>query len=118
MLTAGSYSAVEVLRNGRKVEIRALRPGDRLDLLDAVERTSAQSLHRRFLVRKSGVSEKEIEFFLNVDFFSHVALVATLEEGSRDVIVGDGRYIMVRPCSAEVAFAVVDKSQGKASVEH
>jgi ribosomal protein S18 acetylase RimI-like enzyme len=112
MLNAAKYSAVEVLRNGRKVEIRALRTDDRADLLDAVERTGAQSLYRRFFGAKRDLSEKEIEFFLNIDFVNHVALVAAVEEGSRAVIVGGGRYVVVRPGSAEVAFAVVDEYQG------
>ena len=113
MLTAAKYSAVEVLRDGRRVEIRALRTADRADLLDAVERTGAQSLYRRFFSAKRDLSEKEIEFFLNIDFVNHVALVAAVEDGSRAVIVGGGRYIMVRPGSAEVAFAVVDEYQGQ-----
>ena len=83
MLNAAKYSAVEVLRDGRRVEIRALRTDDRADLLDAVERTGAQSLYRRFFGAKRDLSEKEIEFFLNIDFANHVALVATVEEGSR-----------------------------------
>ena len=111
MLNAAKYSTVEVLRNGRKVEIRALRTDDRADLLDAVEHTGAQSLYRRFFGAKRDLSEKEIEFFLNIDFANHVALVATVEEGGGR-IAGGGRYIMVRPRSAEVAFAVVDEYQG------
>jgi RimJ/RimL family protein N-acetyltransferase len=113
MLNAAKYSALEVLRNGRRIEIRALRTGDRAELLDAIERTSAQSLYRRFFGAKRDFSEKEIEFFTNIDFVNHVALVATVEEGSRAVIVGGGRYIIVRPGSAEVAFAVVDEYQGQ-----
>jgi hypothetical protein len=38
------YSAIGALRDGRQVEIRALRPDDRADLLAAVVRTSGQSL--------------------------------------------------------------------------
>jgi hypothetical protein len=32
-------------------------------------------------------SEQEIAFFLNVDFVSHVALVAVIDEGGRPVII-------------------------------
>jgi GNAT superfamily N-acetyltransferase len=113
MLNAAKYSASEALRNGRQIEIRALRTDDRADLLGAVERTSAQSLYRRFFGAKRDFSEKEIEFFLNIDFVNHVALVATVKEESRAIIVGGGRYIMVRPGAAEVAFAVVDEYQGQ-----
>ena len=113
MVEAAKYSAVEELRNGRRVEIRALRPDDRADLLAAVGRTGAESLFRRFFAAKRRFSEKEIAFFLNVDFTNHVALVAVLEEGEQPVIVGGGRYIVVQPRKAEVAFAVVDQYQGQ-----
>jgi RimJ/RimL family protein N-acetyltransferase len=110
-LEAAKYSAVEELRDGRRVEIRALRPGDRADLLAAVDHTGADSLFRRFFAPKRGFTEKEIDFFVNIDFVAHVALVTVVEEGGRPVIVGGGRYIVVRPGKAEVAFAVVDQYQ-------
>ena len=108
-----SYSAVEHLRDGSTVEIRALRADDREGMLAAVGRTSAQSLRRRFFVPKRGFSEKEISFFLEIDFNYHVALVAELDEDGRPVIAGGGRYIVVKPGQAELAFVVVDAYQGK-----
>jgi GNAT superfamily N-acetyltransferase len=113
MLQAAKYSVIEVLRAGRRVEIRALRPEDRSDLLAAVGRTSAESLYRRFFGVRRGFSEQEVEFFLNVDFANHVALVAVVEESGLPVIAGGGRYIVLQPGKAEVAFAVVDQYQGK-----
>jgi GNAT superfamily N-acetyltransferase len=113
MLEAAKYSAVELLRNGLRVEIRSLRPDDRAELVAAIGRTSTQSLFRRFFAAKRGFTEQEIAFFLNVDFVSHVALVAVVEEGSRPVIVGGGRYIVLQPGKAEVAFAVIDERQGQ-----
>jgi RimJ/RimL family protein N-acetyltransferase len=113
MAEAAKYSAIETLRDGRPVEIRALRPDDRDELVAAVGRASAQSLYRRFFAVKRGFTEEEIAFFSNVDFVNHVALVAVTEEGGRPVIVGGGRYIVVQPGQAEVAFAVVDQYQGQ-----
>ena len=113
MLEAEKYSAIETLRGGRRVEIRALRPDDRANLVAAVGRTSDQSLYRRFFGLKRSFSEQEAAFFVNVDFVNHVALVALIEEGERSVIVGGGRYIVVRPGQAEVAFAVIDEYQGR-----
>jgi RimJ/RimL family protein N-acetyltransferase len=107
------YSAVEHLRDGRTVEVRALRPDDRDDMLDAVNRTSMQSLQRRFFVPKRGLSDKEVSFFMNVDFANHVALVAEIDEGGQQIIAGGGRYIVTRPGQAELAFVVVDAYQGK-----
>ncbi len=113
MPKAAEYSATESLRNGRRVEIRALRPQDRDAMLAAVGRTSTQSLYRRFFGVRRHFSEAETAFFLNVDFVNHVALVAVVEEGSRPVIAGGGRYIVSQPGRAEVAFAIVDQYQGQ-----
>jgi RimJ/RimL family protein N-acetyltransferase len=113
MSEAASYSTVHTMRDGRRVEIRALKPEDRDDLLAAVDRTSTQSLYRRFFAVKRGFSETEEFFFMNVDFVGHVALVAVLEEEGRRAIVGGGRYVVVQPGKAEVAFAVIDQYQGR-----
>jgi len=108
-----SYSAVESLRDGRRVEVRALRPEDRDDLIAAVRRIGTDSLYRRFFAVKREFSEKETAFFVNVDFVNHVALIAVVEEGGKPVIAGGGRYIVVNPGQAEVAFAVVDEYHGQ-----
>ena len=113
MLEAAKYSAVEFLRNGRQVEIRALRPDDQADLIAAFGRTSSQSRYRRFFALKRGFTEGEIAFYLNIDFINHVALVAVVDEGGQPMIVGGGRYIVVQSGKAEVAFAVVDQYQGQ-----
>ncbi len=113
MARAAEYSVMERLRDGSAVEIRALRSDDREDMLAAIGRTSPQSLRRRFFVPKRGFSETELAFFMNIDFNNHVALVAQVEEEGRQAIVGGGRYIMVEPGKAEIAFVVVDAYQGK-----
>jgi len=113
MSERAEYSAVELMRDGRRVEIRALRPDDRAELLAAIGRASTQSLFRRFFAAKRGFTDQEIEFFLHVDFINHVALVAVMEEDGRPAIVGGGRYIVLQPRKAEVAFAVIDRYQGQ-----
>ena len=110
-MNAASYAATERLRNGEALQIRALLPGDRAEMLAAVGRFSKQTLYRRFFAPKRSFSEREIEFFLNVDFTSHVALVAVLSEGGRQVIVGGARYVVSQPGCAEVAFAIDDPHQ-------
>ena len=113
MSTPGNYSATERLRDGRTVEIRALRPDDKDDMLAAVDRTGAQSLQRRFFAVKRGFSDMEIAFFMNIDFTSHVALVALADEDGRKAIIGGGRYILTEPSKAEIAFVVIDAYQGQ-----
>ena len=113
MAEAAEYSVREHLRDGRPVTIRALRPDDRADMLAAIGRTSMQSLQRRFFVPKKGFSEREMAFFLDIDFESHVALVAQIDEDGHPVIAGGGRFIVVQPGQAEIAFVVVDAYQGQ-----
>jgi GNAT superfamily N-acetyltransferase len=112
MPEAVNYTVHELLSDGRQIEIRSLRPVDEADMLAAVERTSAQSLQRRFFVVKHRFSEKERAFFMNTDFKNHVALVALAQENGRPVIVAGGRYIVFEPERAELAFVVVDAWQG------
>ena len=89
MLETAKYSVIELLRNGRRIEIRSLKPDDRDKLVAAVSRTSAQSLYRRLFAAKRGFTEQEVAFFLNVDFVNHIALVAVLDEGERPVMAAD-----------------------------
>ena len=122
MPTVEEYSAIEALRDGCRVEIRALRPDDRVDLIAALGRTSDRSLYRRFFGLKRSFTDKEAAFFVNVDFVNHVALVALIDEEGRSVIAGGGRYIVVQPGQAEVAFVLVDEYQrrgiGRALMRH
>ena len=113
MLNAADYSANEILRSGRRVEIRALRPQDRNKMLAAVGRTSTQSLYRRFFAVRRHFSEAETSFFLDIDFVNHVGLVAVIDENGTPAIVGGGRYVVSKSGQAEVAFAVVDQYQGQ-----
>jgi RimJ/RimL family protein N-acetyltransferase len=112
-MTPANYSVQERLRDGRPVEIRALRSNDEADMLAAIDRTGAESLQRRFFVTKRGFSEKEKAFFMNTDFVDHVALVAVIDEHGKPTIVGGGRYVVTRHGEAEVAFVVIDVFQGQ-----
>jgi RimJ/RimL family protein N-acetyltransferase len=113
LVEPSNYSVIEQLRNGEQVEIRAVRPQDRDDLIAAVGRTSSESLYRRFFAVRRHFSETEESFYLNIDFVSHVALVALAQENGQQSIVGGGRYVVSEPGQAEVAFTVVDKYQGR-----
>ena len=113
MSEAAKFSTVELLRNEQQIEIRALRPDDQANMIAAVGRTGAPSLYRRCFAVKRHFSEREISFFLNVDFTDHVALVAVKKEGGRDVIIGGGRYVVARPGVAEFAITVEDRYQGQ-----
>jgi RimJ/RimL family protein N-acetyltransferase len=113
MSEAASFSSTELLRNGRRVEIRALRPDDRDALLAAAERTSDRSLYRRFFGVRRAFSDAEVAAFVDIDFVDEVALIAVVRESGQEIVAGGGRYIVVRPGAAELAFTVVDEFQGQ-----
>src|SRR5262245_4654835 len=110
-MDAAHYAATERLRNGAALEVRSLRPDDRAEMLAAVGRFSPEALYRRFFAPKRHFTEREIDFYLNVDFDKHVALAAVLDDGGHKTIVGGARYVVAQPGRAEVAFAVDDAHQ-------
>jgi len=110
-LDAATFSVVGALRDGRAVEIRALKPADRAALMSAVDRISDGSMTRRFFGARRHFGEQEIDRFVNVDFVAHVALVA-IDQATGEIVAG-GRYVLVDPGRAEVAFAVIDAYQGQ-----
>ena len=112
MIDPANYSATETLRDGRAVEIRSQRSQDRESMHAAIARSSSAALHRRFFAVRREFSEKEADYFLDIDFVNHVALVAVADDAGRPTIVGGGRYVVVQPGQAEVAFAIVDAYQG------
>ncbi len=115
MTVPAEYAAVETLRHGQRLGIRALRPEHRDEFAAAASRLSAESLYRRFFSAKQHFTEEERSFFVDVDFVNHVALIALVQEsdGGKPVIVGGARYVVSKPGEAEVAFAVVDQYQGQ-----
>lgn len=110
------YYAEECLRDGRTVVIRALRASDKLLLQEAMHHLSPRSLYFRFLSHKRELTEKELIYFTEVDFFHHVALLASIKVNGELVPAGVGRYVMTANTpdarQAEVAFAVGDEYQG------
>ena len=100
MVNPAKFSAVEK-RRAKRVREHSHRD----------KRASERSRFLRFFGAKRDFSEREVEFFTDVDFISHVALVAVAMEGGRPVIVGGGRYVVTEPGKAEVAFFVIDDYQ-------
>ena len=111
-MDASRYRVGEKLKDGRSLELRALEPADREGLRAAVAGLSDESLYRRFFAARRDFSEREMDYFIDVDFLRHVALVAVMEEAGKPVIVGGGRYVVSEPGVAEVAFTVDDAHRG------
>jgi RimJ/RimL family protein N-acetyltransferase len=113
MQDVAHYSTREELRDGSLITIRALRPQDRDELVAAVGRLSPRSLYRRFFGPRRSFSKAEVSYFVDIDFERHVALVATVEERRRPLLIASARYIVTAEHEAEVAFIVADAWQNR-----
>nr|WP_157347410.1 bifunctional GNAT family N-acetyltransferase/acetate--CoA ligase family protein [Nocardioides sp. MAH-18] len=98
-----------MLRDGRAAHIRPIRAEDRDVFLEFYDRVSDQSKYYRFFSPMPRLSERDIERFINVDNVDRVAFVLTLQ----GQIIAVGRYDVIKPGEAEVAFLVEDQHQGR-----
>lgn len=119
------YSANAILRDGTSVCIRAIRPDDKERLAGHFARLSSDSRYHRFFGFRNAFTPRELSCFTEPDFLRHVALVATIEDGTgSESIVGDGRYVALpdRCYAAELGLSVVDayqrRSIGTLLLEH
>ena len=115
---AGAYPADlarEVTgRDGARVRLRPIRPDDapRLQALHA--RLSRETIYQRFFGATPRLPTPWAHFLAEVDYRRRLALV--LEHGPDDdpELIGVGRYEpTAEPDTAEVAFVVEDRWQGK-----
>ncbi|MDH3693215.1 MAG: GNAT family N-acetyltransferase [Gammaproteobacteria bacterium] len=113
---AAAYRASETLLDGRTLRIRPIRPSDKQALEQGLEHLSAQSAYFRFFQRKTHFTAKELEYFTEVEFVNHVALVASVLNDGLEDPAGVGRYIVLDNATtakvAEIAFAVEDTYHG------
>jgi acetate---CoA ligase (ADP-forming) len=113
-----TYAAFGLLRDGRSIRVRALRPDDKERLLGLFRRQGPESIHYRFFAAKSTLSEAELRYFTDLDFVRHVGLAAVRGSGAEEDFLGVARYIRLddgedAPPRAEFAVAVADADQGR-----
>ncbi len=112
------YKAEGILRDGWSIRVRALRVDDCRLLVDLFDNLSQRSVYFRFFRAKGRLNEGELQQFTRLNIASNAALAAAVYEGGRERIIGVGRYTELppaagRPRSADVAFAVEDRHQGR-----
>ena len=114
---ARDYSVSDVLKDGTRVTIRAVRPDDRDRFLEAFRLLEKDSIYTRFFTHRNVLSDAELDRAVNVDFVREVALVVTTETARGETIIAVGRYIASEAPnterSAEVAFVVEEDYQGR-----
>jgi len=102
-----------VLRDGRTAHLRPIDGTDEQGLVDFYEGVSEQSRYLRFFAPMPRLSEKDLHRFTHVDHHDRVAFVLTLAEQ----IIAVGRYDLIGPGKAEVAFLVQDQHQGRGAAQ-
>ncbi|HEY9784103.1 MAG TPA: GNAT family N-acetyltransferase [Candidatus Obscuribacterales bacterium] len=114
--TIDEYKTCDELLDGQTVIVRAVHPADRSSLEEIWHHLSNDSIYYRFLSPKKELTDEELQYFTNLDFKKHVALLALLMRDGKEIPVGVGRYIVSEDdrtgYSAEVAFTVEDEYQG------
>lgn len=100
-----------ILRDGTSVTIRAVTPDDRAQLIGLFRRMSPTSVRHRFFSAKRELMDSDLLYLTNGD----VALVATVQCGLEENLLGLGRYAVLpgTPGTAEIAFDVGDTDQGR-----
>ncbi|WP_312856283.1 bifunctional acetate--CoA ligase family protein/GNAT family N-acetyltransferase [Nocardioides pelophilus] len=103
------WEADVLLRDGRTAHIRPIRADDEQLMVEFYSRVSDESKYYRFFSPMPTLSERDVRRFTHVDHHDRVALVMLL--GGQMIAVG--RYDVVEPKEAEVAFLVEDQHQGR-----
>jgi GNAT superfamily N-acetyltransferase len=108
-------TSVMSLRDGSRVKIRPVFPGDKQRFLDGFARLSPASRYRRFLSPIDELSPEMLRMFTEVDYRNHFAYVALLFDEPDEPGIGVSRYVRVSddPVAAEAAVTVIDEYQGR-----
>jgi len=110
------YREQVLLRDGTHATLRFVRPSDHDLWVDGFSRLSVQSRYNRFCAAKKRLTEKEIQYFTNVDQNNHFAIVAVSNnEDGNEIGLGVARFIRSKddPRRAEPAITVTDDAQSQ-----
>lgn len=99
--------------NGSRVTIRPTLPQDMQLQREFFHSLSAESRYRRFMSALNELPEAVAQRLISVDYRSHLALLAEVFEDSREIMIGEARYVIDQgdPASCEFAIAVADDWQ-------
>ena len=93
---------------------RPIVTGDAAVLSAGVNGFSPETMRRRFLAPKQGLSLAELRYLTDVDFIDHHAVVVVHKDDPRR-LAGVGRWVRDKddPEAAEMAIVIADALQGK-----
>jgi RimJ/RimL family protein N-acetyltransferase len=102
------------LTDGTQLVVRPIERGDGALLTAGVDGFSAETMRRRFLAPKHGLSRSELRYLTDVDFIDHHAVVAVHRDDPQR-LAGVARWVREKddPEAAEMAIVIADELQGK-----
>lgn len=103
------------IRGGQRVLIRPVLPQDEGVTSAFFGRLPARARYDRFLAPVRDLTPELVKRFTNVDYASHLALLAEVFAGGRETVVAEARYARVGgdPSVAEFAVSVAEDWQGR-----
>jgi RimJ/RimL family protein N-acetyltransferase len=100
------------IRDGTKLVLRPIEPGDKDALASGFDRLSDESRYRRFFAPLNRLSPMDLAYLTEVDHHDHEAIIAF--EPKTGETVGVARFVRSEnPEIAEVAVTVIDDWHGK-----
>lgn len=118
MTDTKDFNISDRLKNGMAVTIRAVRPDDKGIINEAFKELEPETIYTRFFQHKTNLTDEDLKRATEVDFDSDFALVVTTLGDMGEIVIGGGRYLLLRaeagaPKSAEVSFTVEEDYQGQ-----
>ncbi|HYN32141.1 MAG TPA: GNAT family N-acetyltransferase [Ilumatobacteraceae bacterium] len=112
---AGEHAHVHTLRDGARLLVRSLQPGDRDEIADGYEQLSPESRRLRFFNAPDHLSERLLDYLTDVDGVDRVALVARAIDEPGTPGVGVARYArdLRDLTTAEAAVTVLDTHRNR-----
>ena len=93
---------------------RPVRLNDEHLLKDFFYSLTDDSMYHRFISTRTAMPHERLQQFVAIDYSREMVILATVEEGGKEMVVGMGQYrIDENTHTAEVAFVVRDGYQGK-----
>jgi RimJ/RimL family protein N-acetyltransferase len=112
------FKMADRLKSGLPVTIRAVRPDDKDKINEAFHNLEPDTIYTRYFRYKTSLSDAELKWATELDFENDVALVVTVEDAGKEIVIGGSRFSILdsppgAPRSAEIAFTVEEDYQGQ-----
>jgi acyl-CoA hydrolase/GNAT superfamily N-acetyltransferase len=101
-------------KTGLEIFLRPVKITDEPLLKDFFYSLSDESLYRRFLSVRQDMPHERLQEFVIIDYTKEMAILAVIEQGGKEQVVGLGQYSLDESThTAEAAFVVRDAYQNK-----